>query len=277
MACPCDVLIETDDAELAQHIAQLVQQEALRIEHKFSRYRADNIIHHINTANGASVHVDAETAKLLDFATQCYELSQHKFDITSGCLRRVWKFDGSDQLPEPAKITEILPHIGWHKAIWNNPTITLLPGMEIDFGGIGKEYAVDQAAKIARENTGVSVLVNFGGDIYASKPQQHNKPWLVGVDNPHHTGTQPVAKIEFYNGGLTTSGDARKYLIKDGVRYSHILDPLTGWPVPDAPHSVTVIANTCLEAGIFSTLAMLHGKDAEQFLQAQQIQHWCIR
>ncbi len=277
MACPCEVLIETTDKTLAHYITQQVWQEAERIEKKFSRYINNNIIFNINNAHGNTVTVDAETAHLLDFAAQCYDLTDHKFDITSGVLRRVWKFDGSDRLPSPAQIDDIKPLIGWSRVSWHHSQLTLLPGMEIDLGGLGKEYAVDQAAKIVTKLTDLSLLINFGGDIYASKPRMNNKPWLIGVDNPHYTGTQSVGKIELYQGGLTTSGDARKFLMKDGNRYSHILDPLTGWPVPDAPHSVTVVADTCLEAGMLSTFAMLNGKDAEQFLKAQQVKYWCIR
>ena len=277
MACPCEVLVETSDATLARQITDQVWQEAQRIEQKFSRYSASNIIYTINHAKGMTITVDEETALLLDFADQCYQLSEQKFDITSGVLRRAWKFDGSDRLPELTTIDNLKTLIGWNKISWNKPQLTLLPGMEIDLGGIGKEYAVDQAAKITQAITDKSVLLNFGGDIYANQPRENNKPWLIGVDNPHHTGREAAGKIELYRGGLTTSGDARKFLLKDKIRYSHILNPLTGWPVADAPHSVTVIANTCLEAGMLSTLAMLNGKDAEQFLALQQVKFWCIR
>jgi FAD:protein FMN transferase len=277
MACPCELLVETEDKTLAHTLTHAVWQEASRIEQKFSRYLNNNIIYQINNANGSTITVDEETSQLLDFAAQCYELSEHKFDITSGVLRRAWKFDGSNNLPSSAQIGEIIPLIGWHNVSWRKPYITLLPGMEIDFGGLGKEYAVDQAAKKIADVTDCSLLVNFGGDIYAGKARANNKPWVIGVDNPYHSGTHSLGKIELFRGGLTTSGDARKFLMKDGKRYSHILDPLTGWPVPDAPHSVTVIANTCLEAGMLSTFAMLNGSNAEQFLEAQNVKYWCVR
>jgi thiamine biosynthesis lipoprotein len=277
MACPCEVLIETSDRNLAWNIAHTIRQEAIRIEHKYSRYRQDNIIFKINSSNGSPVLVDDETANLLDFAAECYALSNKKFDITSGVLRKAWKFDGSDKLPDQSEIDAIMPFIGWHQALWQKPQLTLKHGMEIDLGGMGKEYAVDQAAGLAGKSADASLLVNFGGDIFANKPRLDNKPWIIGVDDPNNTGDKALGKIELYQGGLTTSGDARRYLLKAGVRYGHILDPLTGWPVPDAPRSVTVIANTCLEAGMLSTFAMLSGKDAEKFLDAQQVKYWCIR
>jgi thiamine biosynthesis lipoprotein len=83
--------------------------------------------------------------------------------------------------------------------------------------------------------------------------------------------------IDLKSGALATSGDARRYLLRDGVRYSHILDPTTGWPVADAPRSVTVAADTCTQAGMLSTLAMLEGADAEKFLAAQDVRYWCRR
>ena len=277
MACPCEILIETSDKDLAWKTTHTVWQEAIRIEQKFSRYRHDNIIYKINNANGNPVEVDDETASLLDFAAQCYELSDRKFDISSGVLRKAWRFDGTDNVPMQSLIDSIMPFVGWYRASWKKPVLRLQPGMEIDLGGIGKEYAVDQAAKLASNVSDSSLLVNFGGDIYANKPRRSNMPWLIGVDDPGNTGNKAVGKIELYQGGLTTSGDARRFLLKAGVRYSHILDPLTGWPVPDAPRSVTVIANTCLEAGMLSTFAMLNGKNAEQFLAAQKVKYWCIR
>lgn len=277
MACPCEVLVESTDKNTAWNITHTIWQEAIRIEAKYSRYRNDNIIYKINNANGTPTVVDEETANLLDFSAQCFELSLKKFDITSGALRKAWKFDGSDKLPSQSQVNAIMPFVGWDKATWEKPRLTLKAGMEIDLGGIGKEYAVDQAAKLAGKLTDASLLVNFGGDIFVNKPRHNKKPWLIGVDDPNNTGNKSIGKIELYQGGLTTSGDARRFLTKDGVRYSHILDPLTGWPVPDAPRSVTVIANTCLEAGMLSTFAMLFGKQAEQFLDEQHVKYWCIR
>ena len=134
MACPCEVLVATNDESLAQNILTTVQQEALRIEHKFSRYRDDNIVYRINNANGEPVEVDEETARLLDFADQCYQLSDGKFDITAGILRRAWTFDCSDRLPDPADITPLLQKVGWQKVTWQKPYIQMSTGMEIDFG-----------------------------------------------------------------------------------------------------------------------------------------------
>ena len=276
MACPCEILLESAEPALITYIAKLAYQEAKRIEEKFSRYRKDNVIYQINHSGGRAITVDNETALMFDFANQCYELSDGKFDITSGILRKIWKFDGGNNIPSKQQVEKIKPHISWEKVSWENPVITLPANMEVDLGGIGKEYAVDSTVNILKQHTQHSFLVNFGGDIGCPKPRENNTPWVIGVDDPKHTGENSAGRITLFQGGLATSGDARRYLLKDGVRYSHILDPQTGYPVPDAPRSVSVIANTCLEAGMLSTFAMLQGKAAADFLEAQNVKFWCI-
>lgn len=277
MASPCAVLAEVDTAAEARRLLDVAQREAQRIEAWFSRYRQDNIVHRINTSAGQPVEVDDETALLLDYADRCHALSEGRFDITSGVLRRVWRFDGSDRLPEPAAIAALLPLIGWDKVLWKRPRLILPAGMEIDFGGIGKEYAVDRSALLLQAETRSSFLINYGGDLFASGARRKGRGWQVGLDDPAATGQGSVGGLEIKRGGVATSGDARRFLLRNGIRYGHILDPRTGWPVPDAPHSVTVVAATCLEAGMLSTFAMLMGKQAETFLAGQDVQHHVIR
>jgi len=275
MTCPCEILICTDDKNLADKVTQIAFNEAKRIEHKFSRYRKDNIVYNINHANGKTITVDDETADMLDFANQCYELSDGKFDITSGVLREAWKFDNSDNIPSQKQIDALKPRIGWDKVIWQRPHITLQPGMEIDLGGLGKEYAVDQTSKLIHPLLEKGVLINFGGDIFSFGAINKAQPWRIGIDDSQHTGVKTKGEIKLNRGGLATSGDARRFLLKDGVRYGHILNPLTGWSVPDAPASVTVIADSCLVAGMLSTFAMLEGRHADEFLKDQGVRYYC--
>ncbi|MCW8956138.1 MAG: FAD:protein FMN transferase [Gammaproteobacteria bacterium] len=275
MACPCEILISTTDRNIAELALSIASTEAWRIEQKFSRYRDDNIIFKINHARGKKIEVDEETSNMLDFADQCYQLSEHKFDITSGVLRKIWTFDGSDHIPEQSLIDQIMQQVGWGKVHWDRPFITLLADMEIDFGGIGKEYAVDQSAQLIHQATHEPVLVNYGGDIFATAPRTPDAPWVIGVDDPQATGERAIGQIQLYQGGLATSGDARRFLMKDGIRYSHILNPETGWPVANAPRSVSVIANSCLEAGMLATFASLHGDQANDFLAQQKVRYWC--
>lgn len=275
MASPCEVLIDTDDEHYARKLIQLARQEALRIEAKFSRYRDDNIVHQINNARGKSILVDAETQQLLDYAQQCYELSEHRFDITSGVLREIWKFDGSDRLPNAEAVKNVLARVGWHRVQWSPPSIQLPERMEIDLGGVGKEFAVDRSALILREQSCHSALINYGGDIHVLGPRRDGRGWHIGLEDPRLTSSSLI-DVCLQQGAVATSGDSHRYLLHKGRRYSHILDPTNGWPVAAAPRSVTVLAPSCLEAGMLSTFAMLQGKEAEAFLQAEEVKYWCI-
>jgi thiamine biosynthesis lipoprotein len=272
MAGPCELLVDTDDRTSAAALLRTAEREARRIERKFSRYRPDNLVHRINHSEGQPVRVDEEMALLLDYATTCHDVSDGMFDITSGALRRIWKFDGGDRVPSQAQVQEALQHVGWHRVTWKDSTLTLPAGMEIDLGGVGKEYAVDRTAVLLAGQTRDAFLVNFGGDLFASGARRGGRRWGVGLDDPERTGEAVLYRIEFAGGGLATSGDARRFIRHEGKRLGHILDPKTGWPVKDAPRSVTVLDRTCLEAGSLSTLACLQGPGARRFLEQQGVE-----
>lgn len=275
MASPCEVQIETDDLALTDELGRIAEAEAKRIEVKYSRYRNDSVTTRINSSGGSRMQVDEETAALLDYADSCYRLSEGLFDVTSGVLRRVWRFDGSGNVPESTDVDKLLPYIGWSRVTWQNPDLTLPDGMEVDFGGLGKEYAVDSALLRIMQVSPVPVLVNFGGDLRTSGLRCGDEPWVVAIESVEGEGI--ASALELAGGALATSGDARRYMLKDGVRYSHILDPRNGWPVKHAPRSVTVAAQTCMEAGVLSTLALLQGKRAEAFLEREGVRSWVVR
>jgi thiamine biosynthesis lipoprotein len=276
MASPCEVLLDGDDREEAGAALAAAAGEAVRIEAKFSRYLEGNVVHRINHSEGRPVEVDPETASLIDYAATCHETSGGLFDITSGALRRAWKFDGGDRVPSDAAVAEILRHVGWHRVTWSPPSLTLPAGMEIDLGGVGKEYAVDRAVGLVAAATNAPFLVNFGGDLFANGARRGGRIWSVGIDDPERTGAAALYRIDFERGGLATSGDARRYVMWEGRRLGHILDPRTGWPVADAPRSVTVLASTCVEAGTLSTLAYLQGAGARRFLEDQGVRFWIL-
>lgn len=268
MASPCECLVRDVSERQARQVAECVAEEAWRIEHKYSRYRNDNLIAAINAGDAQWVSVDEETERLLGFVDQCWQLSDGAFDITSGVLRRAWRFDGSDQLPAPEQVEALLPLVGWRKVERQPGQIRLQTGMELDLGGIGKEYAVDCAFQQAGALTDSDLLVNFGGDLVARAAQT---PWQVGMEG---TATPMAGQLHFTTGALATSGDARRFLLRDGIRYSHVLDPRTGWPVTDAPRAVTVFGQQCTQAGLLSTLALLQGKDAEHLLKDAGVRYW---
>lgn len=264
MASPCEVLVDGADASTLQAVTGQVAEEVWRIERRWSRYLPGNVVDRINHAEGRPVEVDEETGRFLDYAAQLWAISDGLFDITSGVLRQAFRFDGSDRLPTDEAVQALMPLVGWDKVQWQSPMLKLLPGMQIDFGGIGKEYAVDRACAIAATTSGLPVLVNCGGDLASSAPRANGQPWLVGVDVQGMDVDAPM--IALHRGGIASSGDVHRYLLKDGVRYPHVLDPRTGWPVTGGPRVVTVAAGSCTEAGVLSTLALLHGEKAEQFL-----------
>jgi FAD:protein FMN transferase len=275
MGSPCEILIYHDNKSEVEKSASLAFSETRRIEQKFSRYRDDNIIHAINNSNGQPVLLDAETRQLLKYADDCYNLSEGLFDITSGILRKAWVFDGRVADLNEEQIKSLLQLVGWKKAEFSGDSLRLAPGMEIDLGGIGKEYAVDKVAQMLFEAAGRSLMVNFGGDIRAIKSESDDRPWSVGIENPS-AEDDAVGVIELAHGAIATSGDARRFCMVNGRRLGHILNPQTGWPVAGAPRSVTVLGNYCMEAGILSTLAMLQGKEAEEFLKEQDVTYHCI-
>jgi thiamine biosynthesis lipoprotein len=275
MASPCEVLLETADMQEVAELARAAAHEAWRIERKFSRYREDSVVSEINRSEGNPVAVDPETAALIDYAAQCHALSEGRFDVTCGVLRRCWRFDGSDRVPDVAAVARLRPLIGFEKLRWRSPQITVPPGMEVDFGGFGKEYAVDRVLAILCRQFPGAVLVNFGGDL-ASNCAPTQAPWQVGVERPD-TDREARLLLEFSRGGLATSGDTHRFLERNGTRYSHILDVRTGWPVPLVPRSVTVAAGSCVEAGMLATFAMLQGRGAEEFLEAQGVRYWSLR
>lgn len=273
MASPCEILVESQNEKTVCRIVSQAYAEAIRIEKKYSRYNKEGVVYQIHQNKGQKIEVDAETAQLLDFARQCYEMSEGLFDITSGVLRKAWVFDGSDNIPTESQVLEVLENVGWEKVQWTKPYIVLPENMEIDFGGIGKEYAVDRIGMLLKDQFSESLVVNLGGDIFCPRPLSGDRSWKIGVESTESDG-EASRQLELKVGALATSGDSRRFLFKDGKRYSHILNPKTGWPIEDAPRSVTVAADTCTEAGILSTLASLQGPDAESFLKSQDVSYW---
>ena len=274
MASACEVLLPLMSEHAALGIGMVAAQEAWRVEKKYSRYRDDSVTAWIHENRGTIIEVDPETASLIDFASQCFDLSEGLFDITSGVLRRAWNFNGSDRIPGAAVIERLLPLVGFEKLQWQSPRLLLPAGMELDFGGIGKEYAVDRAYELLAARDSTPVLINFGGDLRANRPPSHG-PWQVGIERPD-TDREATMVLDLESGALATSGDSRRYLLRDGIRYGHILNPLTGWPNPESPRSITVAASSCTEAGLLSTVAMLQGAGAQAYLDEQGVRYWLL-
>jgi thiamine biosynthesis lipoprotein len=277
MACNADIRLAGLPERQARALADRAVAEVRRIEHKFSRYRADSIVARINASagNGVFIDVDDETAHLLGFAEQLWQLSDGLFDITSGVLRRAWDFN-TPRLPEASALEALRPLIGWDKVQWQvaeagqSARVRLLhPGMQLDFGGFGKEYAADRAATLLMESGVQHGYVNLGGDLRLMGPQRDGRPWQIGISHPRQAGSF-AASLSLLNGALATSGDYERFFELGGQRYCHILDPQTMQP---ARHwqSISVVAPVCTAAGAITTIAMLKQAQAAAFLATQGV------
>jgi len=230
--------------------------EVQRLERKYSRYDPDSYLSEINlmAGNRLGIKIDAETRLLLAHARSCFEQSDGLFDITSGLLRKAWDFT-SGRVPDAQEIEQLLPHIGFDKLEITRSRLIMPTGMEIDFGGIVKEYAADSLARMAR-NLGIeSGLVNLGGDFAVIGQMPGGHPWPVGIVHPDKKENL-MARLTLNQGGLASSGDYERFFLHEGKRYSHLLNPKTGWP-SDGLRAVSVAAELCTLAGTTATIAML--------------------
>lgn len=267
----CSLQFITPFRSVAEDAAVAVEREVARIEARYSRYRPDSELSRINdiAAVGGSLVLDAETAGLIEYAYACFRKSDGLFDITSGLLRKAWNF-GLGALPTEKMIAELLPRIGLNKIEWSNPRLTFgTAEMELDLGGIGKEYAADRAAQIAGTMGIEHGLVNLGGDVRVIG--LGGLPWKIGIRHPRQPDALMIS-VELASGGLATSGDYERFIEVDGRRYCHILDPHSGWPVQGL-QSVTVIGEDCLVAGSLATIAMLRGHDGSDWLRSLGVRH----
>ncbi|QDE32048.1 FAD:protein FMN transferase [Shewanella polaris] len=269
MASPCELLMAVDDEHIARQMLNIAYDEAKRIEHKFSRFIEGNVVWQLNHAQGETTPIDAETVHLFKFAQQCFQLSESAFDISACPLIALWRFDGSHGVPLQTEIDATMLKVGFARIALTDNSVCMPADMSVDFGGIGKEYAVDRTAQtLVNRWPNHSVLVNFGGDIAC--PIIKSDGWQVGIENPHKLDNA-AALLTIRQGALATSGNTRRYIEVDGKRYGHIINPKTGYPIELAPLSVTVLAPNCVMAGMLATMSMLKGPDAEDFLQQQGV------
>ena len=266
MGTTCDIQLFARNKAKAGKAADAAIADVQRLEALYSRYKFDSFLSEINrvAAAGGSIRVDDETASLLDYAVTCYEQSDGLFDITSGILRRAWKFD-QGKLPEQSLIDELLDKVGWHKVSWKRPVLAFsVPGMELDFGGVVKEYAVDRAAALCYAQGIKHGVVNLGGDIKVIGPRGDGSPWRVGIRHPRDK-TAILDTLLLYEGALASSGDYERCITVNGVRYGHVLNPKTGWPVRYLA-AVSVVGDFCVVAGSASTIAMLKEEQGTAWL-----------
>ncbi|MYM25631.1 FAD:protein FMN transferase [Duganella sp. FT135W] len=275
MGSRCEIRIAAANSETAQCLAARAIDEVRRIENKYSRYRSDSVVSRINAAAGRhAVECDRETIALLAYADTLHKASEGRFDITSGVLRKAWNFrDGV--LPAPETLAALLPLVGWGTVARKQTSVFLpQPGMELDFGGFGKEYAVDRAAEALAETGITHAYVNLGGDMRFLGPRPDGSAWDIGIQDPRALETT-VASIPVRRGALATSGDYERFIEVGGKRYCHVLDPRSGMPV-SYWRSVSVLAPLAITAGSCTTTAMLLEEEGLDFLERSGMSYLAV-
>ena len=274
MGGPCEIHYLTVK-EKSNSFNTLLENEVRRLESKYSRYLSHSVTSQINRAHQSPLQVDEETAGLLNYAAIAFQQSDGLFDITSGVLRSVWDFK-KEIVPLQKQVEKVLKNIGWDKVLWDSQgrRIQLKPNMEIDFGGLVKEYAADCVASLARDEGIESGYVNLGGDISiigAKITDQGELPWLLGIRDPDQPD-KVKATISVLTGGLASSGDYERFFVKNNHRYCHIFNPTTGWPC-EGVAGVSVLSANCLTAGTLTTIAMLKGfEKGKVWLESNEVE-----
>ena len=254
------------DQETARDAVESAYARLNDVNRLMSDYVADSEIGRLNKlAVGDSLTVSPETFLCLQRAIDIAKHSGGAFDPTCRPLITLWKQAGKQgQLPSEVELAAVQQRIGWRKLRLDADTraVTLLAGnMQVDLGGIAKGYALDLAAEAMRKSGAAGGLVDVGGDIVAFGKREDGTPWRIGVRHPFQSGL--FTKLELADAAVATSGVQQRFYEIAGRRYSHIIDPRSGWPAEQAP-SVTVIAADGLTADawatVFSVLTMAEGR-----------------
>lgn len=275
MGSHCELVIACHSEALAYSHFSACIDEVKRFEGKFSRYLNDSFLSEINT-NAAEhwVECDEETIELLSYADFLFKISDGLFDITSGIYRKCWDFS-NPRLPTQDNIDQFRALVGWDKVLRKGNSIKFeLAGMEIDFGGFGKEYAVDKIANFLVSKDIKSGFVNFGGDLRVLGPKTDGQPWVMGIVDPDNTA-KSIASIPIHQGALATSGNYEKYFDLEGTRYCHVINPKTGFPV-NYWKSISVVGVNATQSGTYSTIAMLKQDQAISWLNSEGLSFLAI-
>lgn len=255
-------LVDSDSISAHQNINKAIL-EIERIENLISEWRPQTQISQVNQNAGIKpVKVDKEVFELTKKAIWFSEISNGAFDISIVAMDKIWKFDGTmEKLPSKKAIRNSIVNVNYKNIVLDsiNSTIFLSKkGMKIGFGSIGKGYAADKARKLLQESGIIAGIINAAGDIATWGTQIGGNPWRIGVNNPLETG-ETIEILEFSgNNAVTTSGNYEKYAEINDKRYSHIINPKTGYPSTELI-SVTIIGPNAEMCNGFSTSIMVLG------------------
>ncbi|SIQ14407.1 FAD:protein FMN transferase [Maribacter ulvicola] len=257
-------VVAKDSIEGGKYIDTAVA-EITRIEKLISSWDVNSQTSDINRNAGIKpVKVDSELYQLIERAIGISKLTDGAFDISYASMDRIWKFDGSmTEMPSEEKIKESVAKVGYENIILDkeNSTVFLkLEGMKIGFGAIGKGYAADKAKDLLISKGVPSGIINASGDMNTWGKQPNGKEWKVAITNPMNKN-KVFALLPITDGAVVTSGNYEKFVNFNGTRYSHIIDPRTGYP-SSGIISVTVFAPKAELADALATSVFVMGKEA---------------
>jgi len=235
----------TSNDAVAQSAFDAVFSEFNRLDGLMSVWKDGSDILRLNAAAGDHpVRVSEETLEALQIAHDVSVWTQGRFDVTFGALTDVWKFDQDQDgtIPTADQIRARLPLIDYRSLVLDQAAGTAFlnrKGMRAHLGGIGKGYGVDRAVKIFHDRAVGDFMIQVGGDLYVGG-RRGDRPWKLGIADPHAPDGPSFATIELADSTFSTSGDYERFFMKDGVRYHHILDVQTGQPARGC-RSVTLV------------------------------------
>jgi FAD:protein FMN transferase len=234
-------------------------KEFERLEKLLNKFAPDSEISRLNQLK--ELKMSESGYAIIKKSTYFNKISNGAFDITISPLADLWKKAiSSNALPDKIDIDNNLKNIGSDKIlIKENYIVKLAQNTQIDLGGIAKGYAVDAAISILRDRGVKSALVNAGGNMYCLG-KRYDKKWSIGIQDPRNP-EKIVRKLELENQGISTSGDYQQFFIHKNKRYSHIINPKTGYPVDNDLESVTVIADDATTADVLSTTIFVLGQE----------------
>ncbi len=279
MGTQCQVDFACSSGPRAREFKAEVLAWVESFEARFSRFRPDSLVSRVNALAGREgVDLDEEAESLFGLVDWYHWSTGGLFDPSALPLLALWDYHNpSAKVPDAVAVKAALAKVGWKKVVHRDRKLMLPePGMGIDVGGIGKEYAVDSVLQMGVARGFPSVHVNFGNDLRVAGPAPQGGPWLVGLEDPRTPG-ECWGGVAVTRQAVTTSGDYLRFFSAEGRRFGHILDPRTGWPVSNGCQSVTVVAPTCTEAGILSTTAFILGQDeGYRFISGWQQAEGCL-
>jgi len=262
MGTQCEITYAAQSTKQATDFREEILPWVKQFEQRYSRYQPDSLISQINQMAGIDfVTLNQEDTRLFELCDTLHFITQGLFDPTTLPLAKLWDFKAKHPtIPEDDKIKAALQTVGWKKVVREENRVFLpIKGMGLDFGGFGKEYAVDRIIEKAQDHKIENILVNFGGDIRTLGSPHSTSSWRIGVEDPSQPGQARVT-LSASNRAVATSGNYQRFFTHKNRRYSHLLNHRTGYPASNRLTSSTVTANTCLEAGILATCSLIEGK-----------------